>query len=284
MENSFNQIDRRDFLAGASATALLAALHEPIAWGAPGPGPSGVDPNGPPLIQGLRLLTAAPFAKMKEYYQGLLGFPVLAEEPKEITFGAGLTPITFVKATPEQGRPFYHFAFNIPENKLLAARKWQLQRTPLILTPSHQRDPKFPDHVRHFRNWNAHSVFFWDPADNLLEYIARHDLKNTAPDPEKFSTHDILYASEIAFVVDDQPVAATTLNKNLGLQVYPQGSSFWWAMGDELGLLLCIPRRKWGTPPGKVKTFGVFPTQATIRGQNSTTYTISDYPYDISVQ
>ncbi len=284
MANSFDRINRREFLAGASASALLAALHEPIAWAAPRPGPSGIDPNGPPLIQGLRLLTAAPFAQMKAYYHGLLGFPVLSEEAEEITFGAGLTPITFVKATPEQGKPFYHFAFNIPENKLLAARKWQLKRTPLIVTPPRQRDPKFPDDVRHFRNWNAHSVFFWDPADNLLEYIARHDLKNTASDPKMFATNDILYASEIGFIVDDQPTTATKLNKDLGLQVYPQGSSFWWAMGDERGLLLCIPRRKWGTPPGKVKTFSVFPTQATIRGQNSTTYTIPDYPYDISVQ
>ncbi len=284
MANNYVRIDRREFLAGASVSALLGTLHEPIAWAAPRPGPSVLDPSGPPLIQSLRLLTAAPFAKMKEYYHGLLGFPVLAEERAVITFGAGLTPITFVKATPEQGRPFYHFAFNIPENKLLAARKWQLQRTGLIVTPPRQRDPKFPDDVRHFRNWNAHSVFFWDPADNLLEYIARHDLKNTASDPEMFSTRDILYASEIGFIVDDQPATATTLNKHLGLQVYPQGSSFWWAMGDELGLLLCIPRRKWGTPPDKVKTFGVYPTQATIRGQKKTRYTIPNYPYDISVQ
>ncbi len=244
-----------------------------------------IDPNGPPLIQSLRLLTAAPFTKMKEFYHGLLGFPLLAEESKEITFRAGLTPITFVKATPEQGQPFYHFAFNIPENKLLAARRWQLQRTSLIFTPPHLRDPKFPDDVRHFRNWNAHSLFFWDPADNLLEYIARHDLNNTASDPAMFSTKDILYASEIGFVVDDQPATATILNKDLGLQAYPKDTRDWWAMGDELGLLLCLPKyRNWGTPPDRVKTFGVYPTQATIRGQKSMRYSIPDYPYDLSVQ
>ena len=82
MTKSVDRINRRDFLAGASASMLLASLHEPSAWAAPGPGPSGIDPNGPPLIQGLRLLTAAPFAKMKAYYHGLLGFPVLAEEPE----------------------------------------------------------------------------------------------------------------------------------------------------------------------------------------------------------
>lgn len=61
-------------------------MNEPIAWAVPRCGPSVIDPNGPPLIQSLRLLTAAPFAKMKESDHGLLGFPVLAEEPEEITF------------------------------------------------------------------------------------------------------------------------------------------------------------------------------------------------------
>jgi len=89
--------------------------------------------------------------------------------------------------------------------------------------------------------------------------IRRTGSKRAAPDAEKFLTQDILYVSEIRFIVDDQPTTATKLNKDLGLQVYPQGSSFWWATGDERGLLLCIPRRKWGTPPGKVKTFEVLP-------------------------
>ena len=55
-------------------------------------------------------------------------------------------------------------------------------------------------------------------------------------------------------------------------------------MGDERGLLLCIPRRKRGRPPGKVKTFEVFPTHATICGQQNAAYTIPDYLHDISVQ
>ncbi len=55
-------------------------------------------------------------------------------------------------------------------------------------------------------------------------------------------------------------------------------------MGDERGLLLCIPRRKWGTPPGKVKTFEGFPTHARIHDQQSAAHTIPDCIYDISVQ
>ncbi len=42
------------------------------------------------------------------------------------------------------------------------------------------------------------------------------------------------------------------------------------------------PKR--GPPPDKVKRYIVFPSQATIRGQKSATYTIPDSPYDISVR
>ena len=114
-------------------------------------------------------------------------------------------------------------AFNIPENKVKAAHDWQAQRGPLMQTPPHMRDRNFPPHVRHFRNWNAHSVFFWDPAGNILEYIGRHTLKNPAPGP--FTSDDILYASEIAFVTDDVPTMASAIEQRFDLPQYLQGSA-----------------------------------------------------------
>lgn len=135
--------------------------------------------------------------------------------------------------------------------------------------------------MRHFSSWNAHSVFFWDPAGNLLEYIARHDLGNGATGP--FTTADIIYASEIGLVVDDQQSSAETLNADLGLPVYPRGTPRWWAMGDELGLLLCIPKRIWGENTDRPKHFAVYPTAASIRGAGPRSYTVPDYPYEISV-
>jgi catechol 2,3-dioxygenase-like lactoylglutathione lyase family enzyme len=267
---------RRQFLQRASAAALFLVAHpEPVLADSEGP------EDGQPLLTGLKLLTAAPFAAMKAFYHDQLGLAVLEETATRLVIAGGLTPITFVKAEPEQGAPWYHVAFNIPENKLLKAREWHLKRSPLIEAPERARDPAFPDDVRHFRNWNAHSVFFWDPAGNLLEYIARHDLDNGAPGP--FTTDDILYASEIAFVVDDQPAAAHQLNQTLGLDVYPRGASSWWAMGDELGLLLCIPRRLWGENTDRPRRFTVHPTEATIRGGAPRTYQMPGYPYTVQV-
>lgn len=141
------------------------------------------------LIRELRLLTATPLSRMREFYRDKIGFRVLAESASEISFAGGGTRLTFMKAGPEQikgagnrgnGEPFYHFAFNIPRDKILAARSWQLERTRLTRPRPGLLDPAYPDDVWHFSQWNAHSVFFFDPAFNIVEYIARHNL-DTGP-------------------------------------------------------------------------------------------------------
>lgn len=244
---------------------------------------SRADKNSVARILSLRLLTAAPLAKMKDFYHGRLGLPVLEEQSDQITIGAGATPITFVNAGHAHGEPFYHFAFNIPENKLLLAREWQRERAPLILSPPNRRDPRYPDDVRHFPNWNAHSVFFWDAANNIVEYIARHDLKNSDPGP--FTSEDILYASEIGFVVDDVSATALKLKKDLALSPYPLGTDHLWAMGDEHSLLLVLKEGLlWGANTDSPKKFDVFPTVVGICGVKPTKYVIPDYPYEIIVE
>ena len=275
------RLDRRRFLAGASASALLAATHGPVAGAAvPGPGSSPrTRGEAPQRILGLRLLTATPLAEMKDFYHRALGLPVLSERSGELTVGAGATRLTFVTAEPAAGRPFYHVAFNVPENKILAARGWQLQRTRLIPPDSNLRDPDYPPDVVAFRHWNAHSLFFWDPAGNLLEHIARHDLDNGAPGP--FTTGDILYASEIAFVVDDVPAATSQMKEALGLPQYWPSSRAFAALGDEHGLLLVFRRgRMLGF--GEARPADVFATTASIRGAEPASYRVPSFPYHIS--
>lgn len=251
------------------------------------------------LIRGLRLLTAVPLEKMREFYCQSLGLELIAFSEGELTVRAGGTTISFVPATPDQlnspgglidaagiesNEPFYHFAFNIPENKIRAARGWQLERTPLVPTPANLRDPAYPDDVRHFANWNAHSVFFFDPAYNIVEYIARHDLGNAAGDAESFGPSDLLYCSEIGFVVapDDREEIAGRVAKQIGLSEYPRGNTPW-AMGDERGLLLVLGNLGgfWGENTDTPVRWGVWPTEATINGPASADDTFDGKPYRV---
>ena len=228
-------------------------------------------------------MTAASLATMKEFYHDRLGMDVLEERPGELTLRAGETSLTFVQAPADMGEPFYHFAFNIPHNKLMLARDWQKERCPLIPAWANRRDPNYPDDVIHFPSWNAHSLFFWDPAQNIVEFIARHTLKNDAAGP--FTSRDILCASEIAFAVPSQRAAATRVKSELGLEPYPSGASHWWAMGDEHGLLLCTELgRHWGTHTSTPKTFQVFPTTARIRGDRDRVFRFPGQPYEVNVE
>lgn len=278
-----HNLNRRDFVKQVSTGSLIAGLHPIVSFNTSLPNPLN-KPNPKKrayLIESIQLLTHAPFEVMKKFYMDKLGFNLLSEQKDELIFKAGMSSIVFKQAPSEMNNPWYHFAFNIPENKLLKAREWLLERSPIIPTPKRARDPDFPDDVRHFPHWNAHSLFFWDPAGNLLEFIARHDLKNGSSG--NFSEVDIINVSEIAFVVDDQVKNAQMLNEELGLPEYPIGSNFWWAMGDEHGLLLCIPKRVWGENTPNPKTFEIFPTQTKIVGSPTKILKFDQYPYIVEV-
>jgi catechol-2,3-dioxygenase len=272
-------MNRRHFLKSASALALAA--HESLALSSP-KNAMRMDNNGAPRLLRLRLLTAAPLAKMKSFYHELLGLPLLEARAGEFTLAGGQTAVTFAQALPEHGEPFYHVAFNIPENKILGAHDWQRSRTPLDRINANLRDPQLPEDVVHFRHWNAHSVFFWDPAGNLIEYIARHDLKNGATG--SFSATDILYASEIAFISEDVDNTALEMKKALGLEQYRGGDDRFRALGDEHGLLLVMIRgRRWGYEQ-KAPPTGIFPTVVKIRGAKTAQFSIAGLPYEIIVK
>ena len=165
---------------------------------------------------------------------------MVEEKSERLTIDAGLTRITFLKSAETDAKPFYHFAFNIPENKILAAHQWQKERCPLLPIPERLRNGKYPDDVVNYSHWNAHSVFFFDPAGNVVEYIARHDLKNAGSGD--FGSDDILYASEIAFVVEDVTATAAILKDVAGVVQYRGASDEFAAIGDEHGLLLVMKR------------------------------------------
>ncbi len=270
---------RRQFLKTASVSTLWLGMHGSIGlagWLSPLQRES-VDSE---RILSLKLQTSAPLQQMKDFYQGMLDFPVLEEAADQITFQAGRTNLTFVRSSQVSAEPAYHFAFNIPENKFLAARNWQAERTALVIPQQeHLHDPRFPKDIVHFSHWNAHSVFFHDPAENLVEYIARHDLNNAAEGA--FTPADILYASEIAFVVDDVPLAAQGIGKAAELQQYRGGSEQFMAIGDEHGLLLVMKRGRRAFGNGKPRE--VFPTQAVIRGERSSEHEIPGYPHRIKM-
>lgn len=277
------QPGRRHFLRWASTVGAFFAAHG-LAGEQPMPTALRQAGNKGHRILGLELLSAAPLASMKDFYHRLLGLRIVDDQPERLTIAAGATKLSFTPAGPNDGQPFYHFAFNIPENKIEAAWRWQKDRTPLLPIPARLRDPKYPDDVVNYAHWNAHSVFFFDSAGNVVEYIARHDLKNEVPGD--FGTEDILYASEIAFVADEVLAMSGQLQEIVGIPPYRRGGDEnFMALGDDHGLLLVMKRgRVISFDAPEKKAVSVFRTAASVRGKQTGAVGLAGHPYAITCE
>lgn len=243
-----------------------------------------VEPTGPAShrIQVLRLKTHV-LDEMREFYTKKLGFKLISATSDAFSVQAGLTKLEFSEAG-KGAKPFYHFAFNIPENKIRQAYAWQAARTPIMTIPARLQADGYPDGVVDFSHWNSHAIYFLDPAGNVVEYIARHDLQN--PGPGSFSTKDILCASEIALIVDDVDATAAKVGAVAGVEQYRGGDDQFRAMGDEHGLLLIMKRGRVLNfrPESKEKASEVFPTGVVANGKEAAEHDFPGFPYNLAIR
>ena len=171
-----------------------------------------------------------------DFYSQVLELPVdFSAEKLEVQ--AGKTNLVFTQAEPDFDGA-YHFAFNIPEDQFFSAKSWILERIPLL------HDENGADEFAS-ESWNSQSVYFKDFAGNVLEFIARHNLKNRAE--AEFDGAQILNVSEIGLPSEDVIPFAQDLCEKLDISVFKQepNESFT-PVGDDHGLfILPIKNRIW---------------------------------------
>lgn len=187
--------------------------------------------------------------KLLPFYRDGLRFPVVSASEEELILEAGATRLRFVRwdpASPSQagmveydggsGIPYYHFAFNIPENKLEEAKRWVESFAELGREAG--KDISRSD------AWNSDSVYFLDPGGNILELIARHTMDNAIDrpfDPDR----DVEGVSEIGLPTKSVPDAVDQL-EGLGMTSYQGRSDSFNPVGDEVGMFIVVqPGRRW---------------------------------------
>jgi len=187
------------------------------------------------LIKRLELLTSNLPAQY-EYYHHLLELPAEVHSDT-LVIQAGRTQLIFIQAPPNWVGQ-YHFCFNVPENQFIESRKWISAKTALL------QDENGTDEFQS-ESWNSHSLYFKDAADNILEFIARHDQKSAVHPP--FDSKPILQVSEIGLPSRDVISFAKELCDQLGISVYKQeASETFTPIGDEDGLfILAVENRIW---------------------------------------
>lgn len=171
------------------------------------------------------------------FYQNVLSLPILEKDSRSVTIQAGESVLQFIENL--QLDSIYHFAFNIPQNKLEEAIKWTKDKLDLIVIED-------ATVIANFENWNANAVYFYDNNGNILEYIVRYDLNNAQTEP--FSSQSILNISEIGIVNENPLVLANQLITQHNLEFFSKNdnSELFAALGDDEGLLIMVrPGRNW---------------------------------------
>ncbi|MCB9137707.1 MAG: hypothetical protein H6642_05100 [Caldilineaceae bacterium] len=175
-------------------------------------------------------LATRPLADQTSFYTRLLGADPLVATDEEVEFAVGSSRLSF-RQNDAPAR--YHFAFNIPENRFDDARAWIQNFAPLIADGAGRTVFSSPG------GWNAHILYFVDPAGNIGELIARHKLDNA--DAAPFSGRSLLCVSEIGIAADDVGETGRALCRQTGAEpYYGADEETFMPIGDEHGLLILV--------------------------------------------
>jgi catechol-2,3-dioxygenase len=175
-------------------------------------------------------LRTAHLDSLYTFYAERLGLPLIERRETRFTVQAGHSRLSFDYMAEFEGA--YHFAFDVPQNQIADAATWIESRAQVI---------SFHDKIilQSGPRWNAHMLYFTDPAGNILELIARHNQSNTSH--KAFSERSLLSISEIGITTDDVAATVACLTEQLGVGVYDgAGSDMFSAVGDEEGLLIVV--------------------------------------------
>jgi catechol-2,3-dioxygenase len=175
------------------------------------------------------ILSTPSVAAVRRFYSQTLELPILHETADSIRFKVGHTALTFNQA-PAGQKPFYHFAFNVTNNRFSDCFEWIDRKLDIL-----QVDDGWL--VKPYPAWNAQSFYFHDSVGNILECIVRFNLPYSSN--SQFSSADLVEISEIGYVTNDL-VAAEKEMVNAGLKRFPPGpfEPQFTPMGDEQGIVL----------------------------------------------
>jgi hypothetical protein len=169
-------------------------------------------------------------SEQKDFLCKTFGFNLIEEEESEFTVQIGDTKLTYEESESEF---IYHYCFLIPSNKLNESITWLQERLEII---SYENGRIIEPASK---EWNADSLYFYDSTGNILEFIARYDLKNHSPEGE-FDVSQILSVNEIGMPANDISVLNETLEKKMNSKLWTGNLIRFGANGTQEGLFIMV--------------------------------------------
>ena len=182
---------------------------------------------------------ASNFEATKQFYLTHLAFPHTSSDENSFTIQVGQTTVTFHKAL-EDKTPFYHFAFNVPSNQFEEAKAWV--KSKVTLSTEEGEDEVYFEFI------DAKSIYFEDPAGNIVEFICR--LSDATKSDKPFSATSLQKMSEMSLAVRNK-LEVVTLLHDVGIfkrndeEITPTGLTFMGDRADATYLLLVNEGRTW---------------------------------------
>lgn len=213
---------------------------------------------------------------LKIFYVMVLGFDLYDETENAFTIKAGSSLLTFQWTDlTNKASPSYHFAFNIPKNQIEEAQRWLYSRSVPLLQNENEGIVDFP-------NWNAQALYFLDPANNIVELIARHDLENTSQ--AAFIAQSITSISEIGLPVPEIAPFYEQVRESFGFPVYSHigNTTSFCPTGDPEGLLIIVPLERPWFPTEFIN--GIYPATVTMTGNEPKELCFQDLPYVLRME
>lgn len=198
-----------------------------------------------------RVLLETPcLSDLADFYGHTLGLEV-ALQGSRLRIQAGASQLEFEENSESEAA--YHFAFEIPRNRVQEARDWLAARVPIL---KHDGLDVF-----RFESWDAEAVYFVDPAGNVGEFIGRQSVSNSAEEP--FCPESILAVSELGIPVPNVSAAAETIHQEIGWLPFRPPALDFAAIGDEFGLWIVVSEgRPWF--PTESRTARAYPAEVEL--------------------
>jgi catechol 2,3-dioxygenase-like lactoylglutathione lyase family enzyme len=173
----------------------------------------------------------------QDFYENIPGLPLLSKSSHAVSFAAGASTLTFIHT--ESPDPFYHFAFNIPDNKIDEA--FSMMGSKIEILPVHPTGK-----IADFTSWNAKAFYFYDNNGNILEFIARFGLHR--PSDRPFGGSAVLSLSEIGLVADNPAMESERIRAEHNFSYFEKQApkDDFIVIGDDNGLLIFVENlRNW---------------------------------------
>ncbi len=192
------------------------------------------------------LLYSNDLDQVRSFYHELLCIPIQYEDSSSIEFKMGYSILKF-ELREEVLKP-YHFAMNIPSNMEQEALEWLSCKTEIL--------PFMEELIIDFTDWNARAIYCLDFCGNIIEFIARRNLKQF--DSGVFDYAKIQCISEIGLACENIEPIYKMLKEKCDIPFYYGAKQCFCAVGDELGLFILVD---------KTKRFW-FPSKALAKSEN----------------